>query len=349
VRRGGAAVLALAGALALAGCGSVLYVARGGLAEARILWRRQPIATLLAKPDLAPALRERLELVLSVRRYAEDDLGLRVGDSFETYADVENEVGVWVVSAARRDRLEAHTWWFPVVGYVPYKGFFERASADAAARELEAEGLDVEIRPASTFSTLGWFADPLLSTTVRADPVTLAETVFHELFHATLYLPNEAPFNESAANFVGNRAAIAFFCGGPGDDARRCTRARANWELTRAHGRLLGRYVRRLLALYDEQVSDARREARRRVLAVAAARELVRRKLGPTAELSPPNNAHLLGMVAYETELDTFDRLAPGDEALGPAIRRLVTAARTADDPFTAVRSLPVHDVARKG
>jgi predicted aminopeptidase len=347
VRRGAGAALLLAAVLGLAGCGSMLYVARGGIAEARILWRRQPITTLLARPDLAPDLRERLELVLSVRRFADESLGLHVGESYETYADVEGAIGVWVVSAARRDRLEAYTWWFPIVGSVPYKGFFARADADAAAKALEADGFDVQIRPASAFSTLGWFADPLLSTTVRAEPVTLAETVFHEIFHATLYLPGEAPFNESAATFVGNRAAIAFFCSGPAVDAKRCALAREHWRFTRTHGRLLARYARRLRALYAEGLPPRQREARRRALALGASRELVRKNLGPGAELSPPNNAHLLGMLAYETELDAFDRLARDDAALAPAIRRLVERARAVDDPFTALRELPVHDLAR--
>lgn len=339
-RSAGAAALLVAGALALTGCGSVLYVARGGLAEARILWRREPIVAVLARSDLAPELRERLELVLAVRRFADRAVGLRVGDSFETYADVDGEAVVWVVSAARRDRLEAHTWWFPIVGRVPYKGFFEREQAEAAARALEADGLDVEVRPASAFSTLGWFADPLLSTTARADPVALAETVLHELFHSTLYVAGEVPFNESAATFVGDRGAIAFFCGGPGDDVRRCALARARWSRIRAHGRLLAHYVRRLRALYAANLAPRPRERRRRVLAASAARSLTRRRLGTADELSPPNNARLLGMLVYETELGTFERLAPSDEALAPAVRRLVETVRGAADPLAATRAL---------
>jgi len=87
----GAIVLAC---LVATGCRTIGYVARGGFAEARILWRRQPIPELLARPDLDPQLRERLELVERVRTYAGNDLGLRVGESYTTFADVDGEAVV---------------------------------------------------------------------------------------------------------------------------------------------------------------------------------------------------------------------------------------------------------------
>jgi predicted aminopeptidase len=340
-RRRAAASLAVAMlALAATGCGTAGYLLQSGLAEARILWRREPIAHVLARPDLEANLRERLRLVLEVRRFAEDPLGLRVGDSFSTFADVDGSAVVWVVSAARRDRLEAYTWWYPVVGRVPYQGFFERDAAERAARALQAKGFDVDVRPASAFSTLGWFADPLLSSTAKAGPVRLTETVIHELFHATLYVPGATVFNESAATFVGHRGAIAFFCGGPGDDAERCAEAAREWRTLRAHAQLLDRYARRLRALYARAPAVRVRERARTRLAAVATRALVRRGLGAAEELSPPNNARLLSMLAYETDLETFEQLAPGDTGLAGAIGRIVGAARGAVRPFEAVRAL---------
>ena len=326
--------------LVASGCRSVGYVARGGLAEARILWRRQPIAELLERPDLDPKLRERLELVRRVRAYAGGDLGLRVGESYTTFADVDGEAVVWVLSAARRDKLEAYTWWWPVVGRVPYQGYFEKEDALAAATTLGAQGFDTDVRSASAFSTLGWFADPLLSTTARYGPVTLTETVIHELFHATLYVPSQVDFNESAASFVGHRGAMAFFCDGPARDATRCEEARRRWAFTRAHGRFLERYVKRLRVLYATNPPPAVRDAWRERLAARAAKAIRARGLGTGDDLSPPNNARLLAMVAYETDLGAFERLAPTGGALPEAIERIVAAARGASDPFAAVRAL---------
>src|SRR5439155_773510 len=182
------------------------------------------LTELLARPDLDPTLRERLELVRAVRTFAAGPLGLRVGQNYATFAELDRDATAYVLSAAHRDRLAPYTWWYPIVGRVPYQGFFDRAAADAAGRRLAARDFDVDVRPAVAFSTLGWFADPLLSTVAQAPPVELADTLIHELFHSTVYVSGDAAFNESAATFAGHRGAIAFFCSGPG----RATRSRGS-------------------------------------------------------------------------------------------------------------------------
>src|SRR5262249_2633322 len=244
VRRAGAArrrdpvtrgreLAALACLACASACGQTLYVARLSWAEARILWRREPIHEGVTRPDVDAELRERLELGLRAREFARDRLGFRVGESYASYAEVEaHEATVHVVSAAERDRLESYTWWYPIAGRVPYRGFFDAAAAKAEADRLARRGLDVDVRPAIAFSTLGWFPDPLLSVTAEEKPVPLVATVLHELFHQTLYVPGEPAFNESAATFAGERRAVAFFCHGPGADEARCDRARPGWQRT---------------------------------------------------------------------------------------------------------------------
>jgi predicted aminopeptidase len=328
----------------LAGCGAVGsagYLLHAGWSEARILWRRRPIAELLTRPDLDAALRARLELVLAVRRFADGPLGLAVGDSYTTFADVAPDERVFVLSAARRDRLEAYDWWYPLVGRLPYRGFFDRDAAEAAGQALAARDLDVEVRSAVAFSTLGWFADPLLSTTADGSPVEVAETVIHELFHSTLYVPGEAAFNESAATFAGCRGAVAFFCaGGPGADAGRCAEARMRWSSMRARGRLLTRLAARLVRLYAAAPPPRVRERLRAGVVAAAGAALERRKLGRRSELVPPNNARLLGELLYATRLDRFEALAPHGEDLGAALGALVAATRGSHDPFAALETL---------
>ncbi|HLK12229.1 MAG TPA: aminopeptidase [Candidatus Binatia bacterium] len=341
------ALLAAALALGLgAGCATPTYLARLGWSEARILWRRRPIPALLGQPDLDPTLRARLELVLAVRAFARDRLGLRVDGSFASFAEVGGDATVWVLSAARRDRLEAVTWWYPIVGRVPYRGFFAPAAAEAAGAALAGRDLDVEVRRALAFSTLGWFADPLLSPTAAEPPVVLADTVIHELFHATLYVPGAAAFDESAATFVGGRGAAAFFCTGPTPDPAACERARARWAAARARARVLGRLAGQLRRLYARTLPRAARERARAWLAGAAADALVARRLGRREELVPPNNARLLGELLYATDLDRFDALAPADADLPEAIRRLVEAARGHREPFAALAALQNHPAA---
>jgi predicted aminopeptidase len=339
--RGGGMLAALALLACASACGQPLYVARLGWAEARILWRREPIREVVTRPDVDAELRERLELVLAAREFARARLGFQVGESYATYAEVEaHEATVHVVSAAYRDRLEAYTWWYPIVGRVPYRGYFDPAAARAEADRLAHRGLDVNVRPAIAFSTLGWFPDPLLSVTAEEKPVPLVATVLHELFHQTLYVPGEPAFNESAATFAGERGAMAFFCGGPGADASRCEQARRTWARTRARGRVLTHYADKLRRLYASTPPPAAREHERAWLAAAAAKTLAQRHLGGEADVAPPNNARLLGALLYATRLDDFEVLAPGDTDPGGALRELVAAAGSESDPFRALAGL---------
>jgi predicted aminopeptidase len=64
--------------LLLPGC-DLRYFAHAAYEESHLLWNRKPIVEVLQKPGVSPAVRERLETVLAVRKFAADDLGLRVG------------------------------------------------------------------------------------------------------------------------------------------------------------------------------------------------------------------------------------------------------------------------------
>ncbi|MCU0626870.1 MAG: aminopeptidase, partial [Gemmatimonadaceae bacterium] len=187
------------------------YLVRAAWEEGRLLARRRPIREMLADDAVPEATRAKLRVVLDARRFALDSLGLRAGGEFTTFSRLDRDTLVLVLSAAYRDSLAFRTWWFPVVGAVPYKGYFDFAEARRDSLRTDADGYDAVLRPASAFSTLGWFDDPLVPTTLALDSLALAETVIHELVHTTYYAPGEAVFNESLANFAGTRGAERFF------------------------------------------------------------------------------------------------------------------------------------------
>lgn len=190
-------------AILLAGCDLPFYwqAARGQL---DLLQRRQPIADLIADPATPDALRQQLDYILQARRFARDTLHLDTGDNYTTYADLERPYVVWNVFATPALSLQNERWCFPIAGCVPYRGYFAEADAQAFAEKLARQGLDTYVGGIAAYSTLGWFEDAVLNTFIQRDPLSLAGLLFHELAHRTVYLPDDATFNESFATAVEN-------------------------------------------------------------------------------------------------------------------------------------------------
>jgi len=328
---------------------SPVYVMRAGVEEAKILSRRRPIVDVARDPGTTEEVRRKLALVLEARNFAARRLDLNVGESYTTYSWIDRDTLALVVSAAHRDRFEAHTWWFPIVGSVPYKGYFSLAAAEREARKLEAKGLDTYIRTTSAFSTLGWFNDPLLSTLMRYDDVSLAATVIHEVTHNTLYLPSQVAFNESFATFVGDRGAIEYFCLLEGEAGDRCRKARADWADNLVFGRFLERLVSGMEAVYrrtdltaEERIAgrDLVLEEERRRFLTESAPSL--HNLGYRVMVAEElNNAQLIAWRLYYDRLHLFD--AAWDRH-GRDVRRTVAAIREATagggDPWQALEGL---------
>lgn len=348
--RSSARFLILAILPAALGACSPGYVLRASWEEAKILQARRPISRVIADPRTDEATRAKLGLVLEARGYAADSLKLNAGKSYTLFSRVESDTLALVLSAAYQDRFQAKTWWFPVVGRVPYKGFFDEDDARREIAKLRAEGYDTYLRPTAAFSTLGWFNDPLLSTLLRYDSVSLANTVIHELFHNTFYAPGQAAFNESLANFVGARGAVDFFCGRDGDDAATCRRARDEWDDDLLFGAFMNEMVRDLEAVYGDSARTRQQKLEMREEVFAAAKERYARHVRPRLKVSnfdrflrdELNNATLISRRLYYDRLDLFERVFQsrgGD--LKRAVDDIVAAARSNKrDPYAAVAEL---------
>src|SRR6185437_1109413 len=113
----------------------------------------------------------RLELVEDVRQFAVTDLGLPDNRSYRTYRDLGRPYVVWNVVAAPEFSVRPRRWCFPVSGCVSYRGYFHERRARAFAAKLASRGDDVQVDGVTAYSTLGHFADPVLSTMLRyGDP-----------------------------------------------------------------------------------------------------------------------------------------------------------------------------------
>lgn len=322
----------------------VRYVARAAVEEAGILWRRRPIVDVVADPATPPVTRGKLELVRAARGFAADSLGLLAGESFTTYATIARDTLVLVLSASRSDRLAEKRWIYPIVGSVPYKGFFSFDAALREARELEREGMDTYLRTADAFSTLGWFNDPLLSTMMDEDSIDLAATVIHELVHNTLFVPGHVDFNESFASFVGYRGAERFFQ--VRGEAPLAARAAARWRDQLRLGRFYQQLFEELEAIYAPGLAGPSvREQRQQVFRDAAAQ--LRGPTGRALETidgarlaeQPINNAVIIARRLYVTNFEAFDRLyAASRRDLKRMIAEVQRRATGAPDPWAALR-----------
>ena len=315
------------------------YVLRAGYEEAKILWRRQPIAELLLAENLDAETRGKLELVLRAREFAASQLALNVDGRYSTYATVDEAQLVHVVTAAERFRLEPYTWWFPIVGSVPYKGYFAVEDARAEVAHLEERGFDTYMRSSAAFSTLGWFDDPLLSTMLQRERVDLIDTVMHELLHSTSYLGGQASFDESFANFVGHRGAIAFFRAAGDADATR--QAEDNWADALVYSGFLTAFADELRAAYAADITADER-ARLFERAQGRFRELAFRSSSYTGFASIQlNNAIILHQMLYFDRLALFESIFERQPDLKATIRKIIDASRAkSDDPFAAIRPL---------
>jgi len=290
----------------------VRYLTRAGFEETRILQSRQPIARLVGDTTIDPVLRQTLGLVIESRNYAAR-LGLEARETYTSYSDVGRDTLLLVLQAAPRDCICPYTWKYPIVGRIPYKGFFDTRAARREADRLAARGYDVYLRPSGAFSTLGWFEDPLLSTALTRDSVELAATVFHEIAHNTLYVKSATPFNESFAQLVGYRSAEVFFR--ERGDSINARQAADRWHDEIVLGEYYSALVRRLDSLYAQRPDSAALERGRRETAQWARTQLTgpvgsrlrTYNIGRIAE-RPINNAQLIGARIYRTRLDLFDR-----------------------------------------
>lgn len=313
--RGAAAAVAL-GLVLLVATPLGRYLLRAGYEESRILLKRRDIAELVTDSALDAGTRAKLQLVLEARAFAVDSLGLPAGEAFTQFTQLDSDTLVLVLSGARPDWLEPVLWRFPLVGRLPYKGYFRRADALAADSALRADGFDTYLRPASAFSTLGWFNDPLLSTTLAADSVELVNTVIHELTHNRYFAKGDASFNESFANFVGARGAERFFASR--GDSLRARWAAARWADERALAAYWGALYRALDSTFRAHPGDslrARRIALRDSTYAAARVRLVDsvapqwRTIAPRyAQMVALDNAALLARRVYLSDLERFER-----------------------------------------
>jgi len=311
IRNTVSAGMVLLGAL-LAGCESVGYYGQAAQGHLSLMAARQPVAGLLAEPAAVP--RQRLALLLEIRDFASGALALPDNGSYRSVVPAPGEAVIWSVVATPPYSLEPRTWCFPVAGCTSYRGYFDRGAADAYAEGLAAEGLDVAVDPVPTYSTLGWFDDPMPDHALRWPDYELANLVFHELAHQRLYVADDSAFNEAFATAVAE-AGVERWIAQRGDPA-----LREQWQMARARKAafidLLLTTRTDLIALYEADLPEAEmRAGKARAFDSLRARYAALKASWNGADgfdrwmARPLNNARLAAVATYRESLPAFERL----------------------------------------
>lgn len=191
-------------AAALASCRTVSFYTQAARGQWEISSKARPIDGLLKDEATPEKLKKQLQLVQELRAFASKELRLPAEKQYDCYCDLDRKFVVWVIYAAPEFSVNGKTWWYPLVGSLKYRGYFDEKAAEQEAESLKKQGFDVFVGGVEAYSTLGWFHDPILNTFLRHTDVDLAEMLFHELTHQRLYISGDTDFNEAFATAVAH-------------------------------------------------------------------------------------------------------------------------------------------------
>ena len=293
----------------------ISYGVAQGLGQLKIIREAKQVEEFIHNPSFPDSLKAKLKLVQQARQFAIDSLGLNDTDNYKTMYDQQGKELMWVIIACEPFRLKEKRWDFPVVGSVPYKGFFDEEKAKKERESLEREGWDVSTRNPGGWSTLGWFTDPILSGMLRRSDGDLASLIIHEMVHATLYVKDSSDFNENLASFIGDRGAEEFLAKTFGDTSRQLREYLFEDTDYRKVAEHMLRATRKLDSLYstfaENEPFDSKKEKKELFIRkITGAMDTIAwsdgRKRVNRFSRRLPNNTYFMSFKTYESKHDTM-------------------------------------------
>lgn len=332
----------------LNGC-AFFYVIKQGAYQLKLLSEAEPIEMALRDGKLDPQIRRKLNLISDVRQFGAHKLGLNVKKNYKDVA-LDWHHAIHTVSASDPLRFHPYHWWFPIIGSVPYKGFFELADAQALERSLRDQGFDTQIGRIQGYSTLGFFSDPIWPSMLKLSDHALIELLLHELAHATVYFPNQTPFNETFANFIGKRGTRAYLEQRFGKKSQQLLALEVyNQNLIHYHEFFHDLY-QRLERLYSSDISDRDKSLEKsRKLADAEERyhSHTMSQEFKIVDWGRINNAYLLSFKRYNYDGEVFEALFMAVDQDFAAFIKEVSYYGRGDEPFEAMANRVVELKAR--
>ncbi|MCC6138610.1 MAG: aminopeptidase [Bdellovibrionaceae bacterium] len=332
-------------AICVSGC-QIGYIVNNAYHQASMLHSAEPVSKVLADPHLKAEHKQKLELATKAKAFAETRLYLKKTKNYSTYVDLHRPYVTYIVSAAPKNELKYYTWYFPIIGSVPYKGYFTEQGAKQQAKELDDEGYDTYVRGVSAYSTLGWFKDPILSSMMSYSDYDLVNTIIHETVHTTIYIKSNANFNERLASYLGDLGARLFFDETTGSSKELLDITQQEDHDQKLFGEFISEQIKGLEAWYTENKTNPQLEQERMGKFEFIKKEfkdkilskLKTKKYQSFAE-AKLNNAKLLGLKLYMNDLSDFEKLTDKFAGDFPKILAYCKSLESADDPELSLKA----------
>ncbi len=282
--------------------------------QLNVVFNTRPVAEVLADPTFPDSLKIKLELIQEVRAFAVDELGLVSNSNYTSMFDQKGADILWNVTASAPFKLEAYEWQFPILGKMPYKGFFNLDDAKRERDALAAKGFDTRIGAVGGWSTLGILSDPILSRMLERSEGHLAEVIIHELTHATLFVENEVTFNENLASFIGEKGAELFLMSRFGDSSEYLMKYQTELQEEKKFTQHILRGALALDSLYTTftsnidtlQMTERKNATILRITKSMDSITFTNPRFSRIFTRAQPNNAYFMSFIRYHSQEDTL-------------------------------------------
>lgn len=308
-------VLLIAIVISSTACTHLAYYAQATHGQLSVMRSAKPIDTWLSDPAVSADLKYRLARTREIRQFASRELGLPDNGSYTRYADLKRPFVVWNVVATPELSMKPVQWCFPVAGCVDYRGYYDKQNAQRFGDELRAEGYEVRVAGVPTYSTLGWFDDPVLSTFIAYPEAEVARMVFHELAHQVAYAPGDTPFNEAFATTVEGIGVQRWLDANANEETRE--RYQQFRERKQDFIKLLSTYRLKLEDVFAHEISDSDKRKQKAALIASLQQDYQKIKQNKWQGFAgydqwfnePITNAHFVSVATYEELVPAFKSL----------------------------------------
>lgn len=301
--------------LFFSGC-QISYLWHVSLGQMGLLGDRVSIEKALKKYDFNDTEKEKLLLVSEIKVFAREKLQLGIDEGlYSSYVHLGRPYVSYLIRVSPAYELKAYEWDFPVIGSAPYKGFFDKERAKREAESFPADKYDVYVRGVSAYSTLGWFNDPVFSSMLSYSENDFVVMIFHELAHTVLFFKNHVDFNERFAEFLGRKAALAFYLEKEGPESKTVKVMYKEWEDELFFSSFMVQEYQSLSQWYKDKKGKVTLEMKQKRLkeiqnrfAVEVQPQLKTDRYNYFSDMQL-NNARLLSYRSYSYNMEEFEKV----------------------------------------